>query len=95
MLLLLKGSDSYWDPPEVMFRKQLYSYFIISLAMLGVIACVSMIFFLQFLVNSRTSSESQSYLGSLVTILSAVQIIVLEYFYTDLAISLNDQENHR
>ena len=85
----------YWDAPEVMFKKQLYSYFIISLAMLGVIAFVSMIFYLQFIVNSRTSADSKSYLGSVVTILSAVQIIVLEHFYTGLAISLNDQENHR
>ena len=95
VIIVKSGSDSFWDPPEVVFKKQLYSYSIITSAMLGVILCVSLIFYLQFIVNSRTSGDVQSYLGSLVTILSAVQIIVLEYLYTGLAISLNNQENHR
>ena len=91
----IDGTETYWDHPMEMFMKQVYSYLVIGGAMAVVIGCVSLIFYLQYAINSYTSPDEQSSLGSVVTILSAVQIIVLEYFYTGLAISLNNRENHR
>mmetsp|Transcript_32767 Transcript_32767/g.47312 ORF Transcript_32767/g.47312 Transcript_32767/m.47312 type:complete len:789 (-) Transcript_32767:186-2552(-) len=91
----IDGSDIKFTNPSEIFRRQLYSFFVISLAMIVVIACVSLIFYLQYVVRTKTPESSQSYAGLGVSILSAVQIIVLGYYYNDLAIYLNDNENHR
>ncbi len=77
-------------------RKLWYSYFVIGLMMVLVIACVSGIFGLQYYINSEVNDDNNKSTGnSAVSIFSAIQIVVLNSYYTDLAIKLNDNENHR
>lgn len=77
-------------------RKLWYSYFIIGLMMLLVISCVSGIFGLQYYINSDVNDDANKSTGNTaVSIFSAIQIVVLNAYYSDLAIGLNDNENHR
>ncbi len=64
--------------------------------MLLVVACVSGIFGLQYYINSDVNDDSNKSSGNTaVSIFSAIQIVVLNMVYSDMAISLNDNENHR
>jgi hypothetical protein len=69
----------------------------ISLMMMLVVACVSGIFGLQWYIkNTKVCNASEQSGGNTgVSILSAIQIVVLNSVYSDMAIKLTDQENHR
>lgn len=78
------------------FWRVVYSYFIISLMMLLVIVCVSLIFFAQYVVNNDVNdTDAQSAGNMAVSIMSAVQIQVLNMLYSGMAIDLTEKENHR
>lgn len=77
-------------------RKQAWSFFVISMMILLVIVCVSGIFGLQFYINSDVDDDSNKSSGNTaVSIFSAIQIVVLNSIYQDMAIGLTDNENHR
>lgn len=93
---IVNGKKTKYFPPAQKLRHALYSYLIIGLMMLVVLSCVSAIFGLQWYINTQVrNEEDQSGGNTAVSILAAVQIIVLGMLYTDIAISLTDQENHR
>lgn len=92
---VIDGLEALYMDPYELFKRQLYSVTVISMAMFGVVCCVSFIFYMQILINSMGSASVQSFGSMGVSVFSAIQIIVLEYYYSDLAKSLNDQENHR
>jgi hypothetical protein len=85
----------YFDS-EARLRKLAYSCFIIGAFILLVLACVSGIFGLQYYINSDVDDDNNKNSGNTaVSIFSAIQIVLLNYFYTDTAIWLNNNENHR
>lgn len=85
----------YFYPVEKS-KRVTYSLFIISCCIMGVLLCVSAIFYLQYYVNSGAVPATLIGFGNAaVSILSAVQIVILNMLYSDLAIDLNNQENHR
>jgi hypothetical protein len=93
---IINGKKIKYFPPADKMRCILYSYVVISLMMLAVVACVSGIFGLQWYINTKVRNSSEQSSGNTaVSILSAIQIIVLNMVYSDMAISLTDQENHR
>ena len=70
--------------------------FVIAGMILLVLCLVSVIFYLQYYVNSGNVSASIAPIGNAgVSILSAVQIIALNMYYSGLATDLNNRENHR
>jgi hypothetical protein len=93
---IVNGQKTKYFAPADKLRRAMYSYFIISLMMLLVVTCVSAIFGLQWYINTKIrNSTEQSGGNTAVSIVSAIQIIVLNSVYSDMAIGLTDQENHR
>jgi hypothetical protein len=85
----------YFSPSE-RAKRMLYSYFIISLMILLVITCVSLIFLAQYFLNERVSDDQVKSDGSSVTSIgSAIQIVVLKMIYGQIAENLTEHENHR
>lgn len=96
MRSIIDGKTTKYFEPSIKLNKLLYSYVIIGSMMLLVLACVSLIFFLQYIINDEINDDSNKSSGNTgVSILSAIQIIVLNSIYSDMAIKLTDQENHR
>lgn len=93
---LIDGKLEKYFNPDVKLRRVLYSNLVITGMITLVLACVSMIFYLQYYVNSDKVSASVAPIGNTaVSILSAVQIIALNMYYSGLATDLNNRENHR
>jgi hypothetical protein len=91
----IDGTKIKFFDPKKKLNLLIYSYSLICLMMLGVIGCVSVIFYLQYVFNNQHNASVKSDGSTFVSILSAVQIIVLNYLYQDQAIALNNMENHR
>lgn len=79
-------------PQSVKRRRVAWSSFIIGLAVLFVIGCVSLLFFIKL---SMTRANLEDFGNILVPILNAVQVQVLNEQYKSLALYLNKNENHR
>ena len=94
---IVNGKKMRYFAPAEKAKKIMWSYFIICLMMLLVIACVSAIFGLQYYINYKmTGNPSLQSTGNTgVSILAAVQIIILNMVYSDMAINLTNEENHR
>jgi uncharacterized membrane protein YhaH (DUF805 family) len=93
---VVNGEQVKYFDPDVKSRRVAYSMMVIFGMIVLVLVCVSFVFYLQFLVNSDAVSPAIApYGNAAVSILNAVQIILLNMFYTGLAINLNNQENHR
>jgi hypothetical protein len=93
---LVDGKLEKYFNPAVKLRRVLYSTLVIAGMICLVLACVSVIFYLQYYVNSGHVSTSIAPIGNAgVSILSAVQIIALNMYYSGLATDLNNRENHR
>ena len=93
---LVNGTIEKYFNPAIKAQRVLYSNFVIAGMIMVVLCCVSFIFYMQYYVNSDQVSASIAPIGNAaVSILSAVQIILLNMYYSDLATSLNDNENHR
>lgn len=93
---LIDGKLEKYFNPVIKTQRVLYSYAVIAGMIAFVLCCVSFIFYLQYYVNSDKVSDGVAPVGNAaVAILSAVQIVLLNMYYSDLATSLNDNENHR
>ncbi len=96
MRSIVNGKKVKYFAPAEKLRRVLYSYFIIGLMMLLVVGCVSAIFGLQWYINTKVRNDADKNDGNTgVSVLAAVQIIVLNLVYNNIAIDLTDQENHR
>jgi hypothetical protein len=85
----------YFDSQQKV-RKLMWSFFVIASMILLVLVCVSGIFGLQFYINSDVDDDGNKSSGNTaVSIFSAIQIVVLNGIYQNMAINLNDNENHR
>ena len=74
----------------------LHSISVIAAMIMLVLCCVSVIFYLQYYMNSDQVSASVAPIGNAgVSILAALQIVLLNMYYSGLATDLNDKENHR
>eukprot|EP01039_Chlorochromonas_danica_P003205 gene3205-3510_t len=92
----IDGRPIKFVSPADQFRKILHSAVVIIGMMFLVIACVSAIFYLQYLVHERVDDDNNKSSGNTgVSILSAIQIIVLNSIYSGMAITMTDKENHR
>lgn len=93
---LVDGHMRKYFSPFIKSERVTYSLAVVAFMILVVLCCVSLIFYLQYLVNSDAVPASMAPLGNAaVSILSAVQIILLNMYYSGLATDLNNQENHR
>lgn len=86
------GKMITYFPQSVKRRRVAWSSFIIGLAVLFVIGCVSLLFFIKL---SMTRANLEDFGNILVPILNAVQVQVLNEQYKSLALYLNKNENHR
>lgn len=87
----------YFSPAEKV-KKYTHSAMVIGGMILLVLCCVSGIFYLQYYVNDQALADDDANKSSGntgVSILSAVQILVLNSIYSGMAITLTDEENHR
>ena len=92
----MDGHLEKYFSPRVKSQRVTYSLMVIAFMIFVVLSCVSLIFYLQYYVNSGAMSASLIPIGNAaVSILSAVQIVALNMYYSDLATDLNIQENHR
>jgi hypothetical protein len=90
------GKIEKYFSPAIKTQRVLYSTAVIAGMILLVLACVSFIFYMQYYVNSGAVSAALIPLGNAgVSILSAVQIVLLNMYYNGLATDLNNYENHR
>jgi ABC-type multidrug transport system fused ATPase/permease subunit len=72
------------------------SYLFVTGMMLLVIGCVSVVFYMQFYVNTYVHNTSDQSAGNTsVSIISAIQIFILNMIYSEYAISFTEAENHR
>lgn len=79
-------------------RKKLsiYSNCIISGMIMIVIACVSIIFYIQFYAQTQIDDDKEKmYVNSGASLCLAIQIQILNLYYGTLAESLTERENHR
>lgn len=85
----------YFSPAERK-KRSFFSYFLISMMVLLVIAFVACIFVMKFYMVIESEDATVNSLGGpLSSIANAVQIQVLNHFYSQLAIYLTNRENHR
>lgn len=85
----------YFSPAERK-RRSFFSYALISLMVFLVIGFVACIFVMKFYMVIESEDGTVNSLGSpLSSVANAVQIQVLNYFYSELAIWLTNRENHR
>eukprot|EP01035_Chromulina_nebulosa_P019508 gene19508-25404_t len=93
------GSDTTYFPSEESFKRYVYVNFIIFMMLCGVILIVAAIFTFQyFVVSNPTAFPSIGGISlgtTIVSLLNAVVIAVLNYVYINVAIYWNDYENHR
>lgn len=83
-------------PPADKAKKVMYSCCVIFGMICLVMGCVSVIFYLQYLVNENVDDDSNKSSGNTaVSLASAIQIMILNSIYSGIAISLTDGENHR
>lgn len=93
---VVNGEPVKYFPPEKKFRLQIISYGIICPAILFVIGIVSVIFYTQIVITEDVKNPNNASNYSLLTsIANALQIQVLNYLYSTLAVKLTNQENHR
>lgn len=92
---IIDGKKIKFFDPKKKFWLIFYSTSVIVAMMIGVIGCVSVIFYLQYYFNSSKNADEKNDGNTFVSILSAVQIIILNYLYQDRAIDLTNMENHR
>lgn len=96
MRSLTDGSEIKYFPPAERSRLVCRSYVFITSSMLFVIGCVSAVFYMQFYVNAYVHNTTDQSAGNTsVSIISAVQIVVLNMIYSDYAIKYTEAENHR
>jgi anoctamin-10 len=86
------GKMITYFPKSVKRRRIAWSSLIIVLAILFVIACVSLLFFIKL---SMANAGLEDFGNVLIPILNAVQVQVLNEQYKSLALYLNKNENHR
>jgi hypothetical protein len=95
MKSFVNGKEMTYFPQAERSKRAFFSYFLISLMILLVIGCVSCIFVINFYI-SQSEDSTVSTLGSpLSSVLNALQIQVLNYFYGELAVWLTVRENHK
>jgi hypothetical protein len=92
---LVDGSQVKYFSPMERTRRIRWSIFVISCMLLLVIVVVSLIFYLQFLVNSSLTGTLLTICNASVSVAQAVSIVVLNTIYSNLAEDLNNNENHR
>ena len=87
--------EKYFNP-AIKTARVLHSISVIAAMIMLVLCCVSVIFYLQYYMNSDQVSASVAPIGNAgVSILAALQIVLLNMYYSGLATDLNDKENHR
>ena len=87
--------EKYFNP-AIKSARVLHSISVIAAMIMLVLCCVSVIFYLQYYMNSDQVSASVAPIGNAgVSILAALQIVLLNMYYSGLATDLNDKENHR
>lgn len=92
----IDGKPMKYYPPADKAKKVMHSCFVILGMILLVIGCVSVIFYLQYRVNSDVDDDSNKASGNTaVSLASAIQIMILNSVYSGMAIKLTDGENHR
>jgi hypothetical protein len=92
----IDGKPMKYFSPDQKIRRLLHSGCVIAGMIFLVICCVSAIFGLQYYITSDVDDDSNKSSGNTgVSILSAVQILVLNYIYSGMAINMTDNENHR
>jgi hypothetical protein len=93
---VVNGEQVKYFPPEKKFWLQVFSVGIICPAILFVIGVVSVIFYTQVVITEDVHNASNASSYSLMTsIANALQIQVLNYLYSALAVQLTQKENHR
>ncbi len=96
MKSFVTGKEMTYFPSAEKSKRTFFSYFLISLMVLLVIACVACIFVMKFYMLITSSNGTVNSLGGPVTsVANAVQIQLLNYFYSELAVWLTLRENHR
>eukprot|EP01031_Cornospumella_fuschlensis_P028338 gene28338-34214_t len=92
----IDGKPMKYYPPADKAKKVMYSCLVIFGMILLVLCCVSVIFYLQYLVNENVDDDSNKSSGNTaVSLASAIQIMILNSIYSGIAITLTDGENHR
>lgn len=94
---LINGQDILYFHPKKKFKLILKSFIIILILLILVIGCVSFIFYLQYIINSsyNDNNSMKIYSSTFVSIISSIQIILLNQYYSIYAIKLTESENHR
>lgn len=92
---VVNGKKEKYFSSEERTKRVLYSGGIITCMILLVIACVSLIFYLQVEFSISNNNFLRDYGNILVSVFSSIQIAVLGNYYNDLAVRLTDQENHK
>jgi hypothetical protein len=96
MRSVIDGRPVSYFPPAERSKRVFFSYFVISgltLFVIAVIACIFTLKFYMYVVSDNPDVNALS--GPVASILNAVQIQILNYVYSELAIFLNKRENHR
>jgi hypothetical protein len=93
---VVNGEREKYFPPDVKFKLQIISVGIITPAIIFVIGVVSIIFYIQVVITEDVKNPADQGNYSLLTsIANALQIQILNYLYTSLAVGLTQKENHR
>ncbi|KAJ1396497.1 calcium-activated chloride channel-domain-containing protein [Ochromonadaceae sp. CCMP2298] len=92
---LISGQQSKYFSPVIRGERQMWSLFVVCCMVMMVLLVVSMIFYLQYLVNNDFTGTLLTLGNGLVSVLQAVSIVVLNTFYSNMAVDLNNNENHR
>mmetsp|Transcript_21771 Transcript_21771/g.36403 ORF Transcript_21771/g.36403 Transcript_21771/m.36403 type:complete len:780 (+) Transcript_21771:27-2366(+) len=92
---LVNGLEIKYFSPDIRNQRQAWSLFVMSCWIIGVLMTVSLIFYLQYYVNSNLTGTAMSLGNGAVSILQAGSIVVLNMGYGITANDLNDYENYR
>jgi hypothetical protein len=92
---MIDGSPIVYFPPKIRQRRTIYSTFVIVSMIFVVLCFVSALFALRYeLVNSDNATLA-AFGGIIVSVINAIQIAILNDWFSGTAIKLTNSENHR
>uniref|UniRef100_A0A6U4EFG3 Anoctamin transmembrane domain-containing protein n=1 Tax=Phaeomonas parva TaxID=124430 RepID=A0A6U4EFG3_9STRA len=91
----IDGESILYYPPNEKFQKVVRSSIIIFTSVMLVLAVVGSIFAFRYALLISGNSLAEEYAPVAASVLNAISIQVLNYFYGSLADALTEEENHR
>jgi len=88
------GSEMIYFPHSESVRRRVMSESVIVTLIFGVLGCLSIIYLIRHLLIYQ-SGFSWNYAQVIVSLINGVQIMILDNWYSKVAIRLNNRENHR